>query len=130
MRRAWWRVERRESPREVAADCAWLSYARLRHGLELTVVDLAPGGALVEAPARMLPGSRVELQLAAPAWRWSGTARVLRCQVSALIPEQGARYRAALQFERPLLPPKAAGDARAGQHGEAAAPIRAAAGPG
>jgi hypothetical protein len=105
MRRAPQQGERRQASRRLARECPWLSDARLRHGLQLDVIDLAPGGALVEAPARLLPGSSVELRLAAPGWRWRAAARVLRCHVSALLPEQGARYRAALQFEAPLQPP-------------------------
>lgn len=97
--------ERRGARRHPGVDCGWLSQARLRHGLDLLVVDLANGGACVEAPARLLPGSSVELHLAAPGWQWSAAARVLRCQVSALLPEHGVRYRAALQFDRQFTPP-------------------------
>ncbi len=93
--------ERRES-RRAPAETLELSQAKLRHGPELLLIDVGEGGALVEASARMLPGSQVELQLASEAWGWSGRARVLRCQVSALLPEQGVRYRAALGFDRPL----------------------------
>ena len=99
--------ERRSWRRRGREDCHWLSQARLRHGLELRVLNLGPGGALVEAPARLLPGSRVELHLTAPGWGWCAGARVLRCQVAALLPEHGVRYRAALQFERPMEPPGA-----------------------
>lgn len=99
------RDERRSSHRQPGRDCGWLALARLRPGLELIVLDLSPGGALVEVPARLLPGANVELQLTAPGWRWLGGARVLRCQVSALLPEHGVRYRAALQFDHPLTPP-------------------------
>lgn len=99
------REERRRCPRRPAGECAWVSHARLRHGLELLVINLGLGGACVEAPARLLPGSSVELHLGAPGWRWSASARVLRCHVSALLPERGVRYRAALQFDQPLTPP-------------------------
>lgn len=98
-------TERRRSPRHQGLACEWLSQARLRHGLELLVVNLAREGACVEAPARLLPGSSVELHLAAPGWQWTAGARVLRCHVAALLPEHGVRYRAALQFERQLTPP-------------------------
>src|SRR5512138_158709 len=97
--------ERRACERRSAAACAWLTSARLRTGLEVAIVDLAPGGALVEATSRLLPGANVELHLGAPGWRWSAPARVLRCRVSALVAEQGVRYRAALRFDRSLEPP-------------------------
>jgi hypothetical protein len=93
------RRERRAASRTSGADCAWLVAARLRHGFDVTVIDLAAGGALVEGRARLLPGASVELQLVGPDWSWVSTARVLRCRVSALL-EEGVRYRAALQFER------------------------------
>lgn len=98
-------ADRRTSRRRLGPECAWLTHARLRHGLEVAIVDLATGGALVEAAARLLPGSSVELHLTAPGWQWSAMARVLRCRVSALLPERGVRYRAALRFDRPLAPP-------------------------
>ncbi len=97
--------ERRDAQRQTAAECNWLTSARLRTGSEVAVIDLASGGALIEASARLLPGATVELHLGAPGWRWFATARVLRCRVSALVAEQGVRYRAALRFDRCLEPP-------------------------
>ncbi len=97
--------ERRDARRQTAAECAWLTSARLRTGLEVAVIDLASGGALIEAPARLLPGATVELHLAAPGWRWFASARVLRCCVFALVAEEGVRYRAALRFDRCLEAP-------------------------
>jgi hypothetical protein len=93
--------ERRLDPRRPGAECAWLGNARLRHGFDVTVLDVSAGGVLVEGIARLLPGSTVELQLVGPSSTWTECARVLRCQVCALV-EQGVRYRAALQFERRL----------------------------
>ena len=101
--RAAIRAERRASRRHaLGGDGAWLSSARLRHGLDVTVLNVSAGGALVEADARLLPGSTVELHVSAPGWQWSGPARVLRCHVSALVADNGVRYRAALGFERPF----------------------------
>jgi hypothetical protein len=37
-------------------------------------------------------------------WSWRGRATVKRCHVSALVPDNGARYLAALQFDTPLGP--------------------------
>jgi hypothetical protein len=93
------RRERRAATRALGANCAWLLGARLRHGFDVTIIDLGSGGALVEGNARLLPGATVELQLAGAGWSWMSSARVLRCRVSALL-DEGVRYRAALQFER------------------------------
>lgn len=97
--------DRRGCPRRAASACPWLTSARLRTGLDVAIIDLAAGGALVEAASRLLPGSNVELHLGAPEWRWSTPARVLRCRVSALVVERGVLYRAALRFDRDLEPP-------------------------
>ena len=99
------RHDRRAWGRWNGADCAWIVGARLRHGFDVLVIDLCPEGALVEGTARLLPGASVELHLAAAEWTWAACARVLRCYVSAVIPERGVRYRAALQFDRRLQPP-------------------------
>ena len=72
--------------------------ARLRSGQDLALLNLSPGGALVEGSFRALPGTTVELLLLAPGWRGLATARVLRCHVAALHPSRGVRYRAALAF--------------------------------
>lgn len=93
--------ERRAGRRRPGANCAWLVSARLRHGFDVAVLNIGPGGALVEGAARLLPGATVELQLAGPGWAWNTCARVLRCRVSGLL-EHGVRYRAALQFDRPI----------------------------
>ena len=79
--------------------------ARLRSGQDLALLNLSPGGALVEGSFRALPGTTVELQLRASGWRGLATARVLRCHVAALHPSHGVRYRAALAFAEGLAVP-------------------------
>ena len=100
-------AERRASRRRAGGDCAWLTSARLRRGLVIDVLNLSAGGALVEAEARLLPGTDVDLQLTAPGWRWFATARILRCHVSAVVIDHGVRYRAALRFQHCLELPQA-----------------------
>jgi hypothetical protein len=75
---------------------------RLLPGRDASLVNLSRGGALIELESRVLPGTRVEIMLSVPDWRWTGRARVLRCHVSALVREDGVRYRAALQFDAPM----------------------------
>lgn len=90
--------DRRAGARQAGTECRWLTGARLRTGRDVNVIDLSSGGALVETTARLLPGASVELQLAAHGWRGSAQARVLRCEVCAVV-AGGIRYRAALGFE-------------------------------
>jgi hypothetical protein len=105
------RTERRASRRWSFFECAWLRSARLRHGPDVTVLNLSGAGALVEARARLLPGGHVDLQLVAAGWQASAAAHVLRCQVSGVVPEHGVRYRAALQFDEQILLPGGADEA-------------------
>jgi hypothetical protein len=94
--------ERRSSPRLGSADYGEAARLRLRPGREATLVNLSRGGACVEGASRLLPGTPVEMQVAISGWHWSGKGRVLRCHVSALVLENGVRYRAALQFDPPV----------------------------
>ena len=77
-----------------------LSYARLRTGSELRVVDLCASGALVEGAARLLPGSSVDLHLSVGGGRVLVRTRVVRSSVSVLRP--AIAYRSALAFDRPI----------------------------
>lgn len=72
---------------------------RLRPGREAAIVDVGPNGALIEGPARLLPGAAVVLQLVGPNRSTRVTGRVLRCQVSALDATAGVRYRGAISFD-------------------------------
>ncbi len=95
-------VERRSSPRRRAGECAWLLSARLRPGRDVTVLDLAAGGALVEANARLMPGASIVLLLVGVRCQHTIRGIVLRCYVSAIDQATGVRYRAALGFEQAL----------------------------
>lgn len=86
--------ERRREPRTEGAGV----HARVRTGHRLTVIDLSPRGALVEAARGLRPGSQVNLYLETDAQRWAVAARVVRCAVAAIDAEAGIVYRAALSF--------------------------------
>ncbi len=105
-------VERRAHRRRATGECGWISKARVRPGVDVRLLDLSSGGALVEGAVRLLPGSRVELQLSSSDTRRVIAGRVLRCNVSALSAEHGIRYTAAVGFETRLAMPgeEAAGD--------------------
>jgi hypothetical protein len=74
---------------------------RLRPGHEVILVNIGDGGALVEASSRMLPDSAVVLQLLTRDGARCIRGRVLRCEVAALDPSLGIRYRGALSFDEP-----------------------------
>lgn len=86
--------ERRLEPRAAAAGMR----ALVRPGHRLIVIDLSPCGALVEARRALRPGSNVDLHLETDTRRGTVSARVVRCAVSAIDPEAGLTYRAALSF--------------------------------
>ena len=65
------------------------------------VIDVSAGGALIETDWRLLPGTRVEMQLGEPATLLRVVARILRCHVAMLARER-IRYRGALKFDEPL----------------------------
>jgi hypothetical protein len=95
-------LERRRFCRVAATACRDIARARVRPGRDGSLLNLSRGGACIEVASRVLPGTPVEVQLAVARCRWSGRARVLRCRVSALLPEDGVRYQAALQFDPPV----------------------------
>lgn len=73
--------------------------ATLRPGCLVVVVDWSAGGALVQAPKPLRPGSRVYLQIVTERRTFALAAHVLRCAVWALDPCEGVTYRGALKFE-------------------------------
>jgi hypothetical protein len=93
--------DRRRSARVVPDADAPYCHIRLRTGAELTVLDIAPGGAFVESAARLLPGSVVEVQIRTCAGRERVRTRVVRSAVSGLRAD-AIRYRSGLAFERAI----------------------------
>jgi hypothetical protein len=72
---------------------------RLVPGLSASFLNLSGGGAWIQVASRLLPGTPVDLQVACLGCVWRVRARVMRCRVSALVPDDGVRYEAALQFD-------------------------------
>ena len=94
---------------------------RLRAGRELTVVDLSDSGVLIEGPARLLPGTHVDVHVVTRDGRTLVRSRVVRayvCHVQA----DSVRYRGALAFER-AIDTSAAGYAVPGILAPAPAPL-------
>ncbi len=86
-------------------ECGWVNRARIRPGRDVMLLDLSTGGARLEAAVRLLPGSRVELQLLTAEVPRVVACRVLRCWVSALSGEDRIRYTAAVGFDTRLAIP-------------------------
>src|SRR3954462_7966650 len=72
--------------------------ARGRPGHRVVVVDVSAGGALLEASRPLRPGAGVEVQFEHATHRLRIAATVVRCGVTAIDPERGPTYRAAIAF--------------------------------
>ena len=71
--------------------------ARMRTGSPLRVLNTSPDGMLVESPARLLPGRRVDLVLQSGATREQAAWLVVHSRVGCLRGRSEIRYRAGLQ---------------------------------
>jgi PilZ domain len=91
-------VERRRAHRTHTSGIA----ARVKPGHRVHVVDVSVAGALLESGRPLRPGTDVELQFERADRRVRIAATVVRCGVTALHPERGATYRAAVSFSETL----------------------------
>ncbi|HET9264506.1 MAG TPA: PilZ domain-containing protein [Vicinamibacterales bacterium] len=73
--------------------------AVLRPGHAVSVVNLSAGGALLDGPRPLRPGSRVFLQVTVAGQTGGRTAHVLRCTVASLENQTGVQYRSAIAFD-------------------------------
>jgi hypothetical protein len=96
--------ERRRWPRQTYAGGQLPPSARLRPGAEVTVVNLARGGALVESNMRLRWGTRCDFEWTSAEGVVSVAARVVRCFVARL-DASAVRYRTALSFAAPVAQP-------------------------
>jgi hypothetical protein len=94
-------AERRRRSRWVPDATDALSRVRLRAGRELAVINVSGSGALVEGPARLLPGTHLDVHVTAALGRVLIRARVVRCAVWSLTADV-VQYRGALAFESPV----------------------------
>lgn len=94
-------IERRVDER-LSNGMGRIARATLRPGCPVMVVDVSPGGVLIEAGRPLRPGMRVHLHLATPEKACTLPALVLRCSVWSIGQGigEGVLYRGALQFER------------------------------
>jgi len=92
-------TERRRAPRRIPHELEPTARLRLRTGREMTVVDMAATGALVETEGRLLPGTGVDVHVMTVDGRELVRSRVVRAFVWRLGAERIV-YRGALAFER------------------------------
>src|SRR4051812_29309567 len=76
--------------------------ARVRPGHHVHVINVSAGGTLLEAARPLRPGAGVEIQFERLEARTRVHGTVLRCGVSALDPERGPTYAAAVAFNDPF----------------------------
>ncbi len=94
-------ADRRAHKRHTTAEVPFVVKIRLKYGPEVTLIDLSTGGAQIEAANfRLQPGSTVVLEIAGADGELSIPAKVVRCQLTRLLPEP--IYRGALMFKRAL----------------------------
>lgn len=94
------RMERRGWPRRAVGPLEMV--CRIRPGVVARVVNLSPGGALVEVRCRLVPGATVEVHLGPTGGRAIVThAAVARCAVAHLRAD-GVLYHGGLCFVREI----------------------------
>jgi PilZ domain len=95
------RSDRRQSPRRRRVEDHGIVSTRIRPGHAASLVDVSAGGALVETPRRLLPGSAVELHVERRDERVAIRGSVARCSVSR-VHATCVWYRGAIVFDRAL----------------------------
>lgn len=90
------RIHMRLGPEELS----WIREVRLKYGPKVSLIDLSPGGALLQTDVRLRPGSDMVLEIVGARVE-AVPMRVLRSQL-ARISADGAIYQGACEFKRPL----------------------------
>ena len=94
-------ADRRQARRLSQGEDHGIVSARVRPGHRAKVIDVSAGGALIETPHRLLPGTAVELHVETRSHRTNVRGRVLRCAVVIVRPSWVC-YRGAIGFDRHL----------------------------
>jgi hypothetical protein len=94
-------IDRRRAARRAPDAGDVLARVRLRGGRELGVLNISPGGALLEGETRLLPGTHVDVHVTTRDGRVLVRARVMRAWVVRLRAD-AVSYRVALTFETPV----------------------------
>ena len=96
----WDKQNRRVHLRLTAAECRWLTGARLKYGPAVRLLDISAGGVRIETAKPLPRGARIALEFAGPKGTIVATARVLR-STGASTGSGTATYANACAFERP-----------------------------
>ena len=94
-------VERRLTRRRQSVEEHGIVSARVRPGIDASVVDVSAAGALIETHHRLLPGTSIEIHFDQDKRLPAVRGRVLRCAVAHLEPDSVC-YRGAVLFDRHL----------------------------
>jgi hypothetical protein len=101
-------AERREHRRVPYSELPTSSLVRIPSRVPISLVDLSPGGALLEMPFQLPPESRVTLELKTSSQPLLVPFQLLRCYVREL--KDGIRYHAAGAFDRAITLPSSTDD--------------------
>jgi hypothetical protein len=93
--------DRRREPRRCGVGEHGIQSARVRPGIDVRLLDVSAGGALIETTSRLLPGRRLVLQLSFASCAVAIPGSVLRCTVFHASVDRIA-YRGAVGFDRRL----------------------------
>jgi hypothetical protein len=105
--------DRRTHARLAPSELAWIREVRLKYGPRVALIDLSPGGALLQTDVRLRPGTDLVIEIVGPRVE-AVPFRVLRSEL-ARISGQGAIYQGACEFKRPLDLTKASSGAGRGE---------------
>ncbi len=96
-------MNRRAHYRVPSAQLPEPARVRIRNKPAISLVDLSPGGALLELPFQMQPQAQVTVEILTPGTQVAVPFQLLRCYVADL--NGGVRYHAAGFFEQTLKLP-------------------------
>jgi hypothetical protein len=93
-------ANRRTHARIPAAELAWIREVRLKYGPKVAVLDMSPGGVLLQTSIPLRPGSELAIEIVSHEIR-TVPLRVLRSQIATFM-DGNAVYRGACEFKRPI----------------------------
>ena len=94
----------RQWPRYSISDVSSIREIRSAAGSGIDVVDISRGGTLLQTPRRLVPGTRIQLNVETSEGDIPVAGLVLRA--SGFGPEGRTQYQAAVVFDRPLKFPE------------------------